>query len=193
LQFADQVLALSAEGGLNPNVQAASFCHRGWCLAVLGHPDDGIPLLTTGLADLRQVGYIVDMPGHLTRLAEAYGVAGQPEVALEHLAEAERLAETTQVRWVQAETRRLRGNLQMMSTGDRVAAEASFRDAIAVAQCQGAKLFELRASTSLARLWRDRGKRTEADELLAPVYAWFTEGFDAPDLIEAKALLAELR
>jgi predicted ATPase len=86
---------------------------------------------------------------------------------------------------------RVRGEL-LIETGDRMAAEASFRDAIALAGKQGAKLFELRAAASLARLWRDRGKRAEARELLAPVYAGFTEGFDAPDLIDAKALLREL-
>ena len=77
-------------------------------------------------------------------------------------------------------------------TDEHTAAEASFRDAIALAQRQGARLFELRASTSLARLWRDQGRRKEARALLAPIYGWFTEGFDAPDLKEAKALLDEL-
>ena len=78
------------------------------------------------------------------------------------------------------------------TTGDRVAAEQSYHQALAVARRQSAKLFELGASTSLARLWRDQGKRTEARDLLAPIYGWFTEGFDTPDLKEAKALLEEL-
>jgi predicted ATPase len=77
-------------------------------------------------------------------------------------------------------------------TDDHISAEASFRDAIALARRQEAKLWELRASTSLAGLWRDQGKRTEARGLLAPIYCWFTEGFDTSDLKEAKALLEEL-
>jgi predicted ATPase len=101
------------------------------------------------------------------------------------------LAGATQVRKVQAETLRLRGDLLLL-TGDRAAAEASFRDAIALARNQGARLFELRAAASLARFWRDQGRPREARELLAPLYGWFTEGFDAPDLKEAKALLDEL-
>jgi predicted ATPase len=92
---------------------------------------------------------------------------------------------------IAAETLRVRGELLKL-TGDRDAAEAGFRNAIALAQRQRAKLFELRAATSLARLWRDQGKHADAQALLAPVYNWFTEGFDAPDLIEAKALLHEL-
>jgi predicted ATPase len=118
-------------------------------------------------------------------------MAGQPEPALTHFAEAKRFAETTQIKWVQAEALRLQGDLLTL-TGDHTAAEASFRDAIALTQRQGARLFELRNSTSLARLWRVRGKRAEARELLAPIYDWFTEGFDAPDLKDAKALLDEV-
>ena len=86
---------------------------------------------------------------------------------------------------------RVRGDL-LNATGDRAAAEQNYREAIAVAERQSAKVFELRAATSLARLWRDQGKRAEARDLLAPIYAWFTEGFDAPDLVAAKALLHEL-
>ena len=118
-------------------------------------------------------------------------MAGQPEPALTHLAEAKRFAETTQIKWVQAEALRLQGDLLIL-TGDHTAAEASFRDAIALARRQGARLFELRASTSLARLWCDQGKRVVARDLLAPIYGWFTEGFDAPVLTDAKALLYEL-
>ena len=127
----------------------------------------------------------------LIRLADAYRMAGQPEPALTHLAEVKRFAETTQTKWVQAEALRLQGDLLTL-TGDHTAAEASFRDAIALAERQSARLFQLRASTSLARLWRDQGRRTEARDLLALIYGWFTEGIDAPDLKEAKTLLDEL-
>lgn len=86
------------------------------------------------------------------------------------------------------ESLRLRGEL-LMQAGGATAAQACFRDAIALAEQQEAKLFELRAATSLGRLWGEQGKHAETRELLAPIYAWFTEGFDAPDLVEAKALL----
>ncbi|MBV8089061.1 MAG: hypothetical protein JO139_05710 [Alphaproteobacteria bacterium] len=124
-------------------------------------------------------------------LADAYRIGGAPEVGLAQIAEAERLAEATQVESVLAETLRLRGDL-LAQTGGRMAAEASYRDGIALAQPRDGKLFELRAATSLARLWRDQGKCTEAHELLAPIYGWFTEGFDTAVLKEACALLDEL-
>jgi predicted ATPase len=118
-------------------------------------------------------------------------MAGQWQAALEHLAEARRLAEETEGRWFQAETVRLSGDV-LMAMGDRTGAEASYHEAIAIAQQQSASLWELRAATSLARLWRDQGKRTEAHALLGPVYGWFMEGFGIPVLQQAKALLEEL-
>jgi predicted ATPase len=93
--------------------------------------------------------------------------------------------------WTESDTHRVRGDL-LVDAGDTVAAEKSFHQAIGVARRQSAKLFELRGAVSLARLWRCQGKRTEARDLLAPVYGWFTEGFDTPVLQEAKALLDEL-
>jgi predicted ATPase len=189
-QYADELLALSDEHGF-PFFRAIGLVAHGWCLAASGQADQGISLLTTGLADVGATGTILAMPSLLTWLADAYRMAGQPQIALARLAEAERFAEATQVKSVQAETLRLRGDLLIL-TSDLVAAEASFRDAIALAGKQGAKLWELRASTSLARLWRDQGRHAEARDLIAPIYNWFTEGFDAPDLIEAKALLDEL-
>ena len=111
--------------------------------------------------------------------------------ALGHLTEAQRLTDETGERWTLAETLRLRGDV-LAAMGDRAGAEAGYREAIAIAQRQSAKLWEFRAATSLARLWRDQGKRAEARDLLAPVYGWFTEGFDTRDLKEAKGLLDEL-
>jgi predicted ATPase len=131
------------------------------------------------------------IPHGLVMLADAYRIGGAPEVGLAQISEAERLAEETEVKWVLAETLRLRVDL-LAQTGDRMAAEASYRDAIALAQRQDGKLFELRAATSLARLWCDQGKHADARELLAPVYGWFTEGFDTADLKDAKALLDDL-
>jgi predicted ATPase len=107
------------------------------------------------------------------------------------LAEARRLAQETDNRWFLAETFHLTGDVSL-AIGNPATADASYHEAIAIAQQQSAKLWELRAATSLACLWRDQGKRAEAGGLLAPVYGWFTEGFATPVLQEAKALLAEL-
>jgi predicted ATPase len=117
-------------------------------------------------------------------------MAGQWRAALRHLAEARRMAEDTGEQWFQAETLRLFGAV-LLAIGDPAAAEASYCEAIAIAQEQSAKLWELRAAMSLARLWRGQGKRAEARDLLAPVYGWFTEGFGTPVLREAKALLED--
>jgi predicted ATPase len=127
----------------------------------------------------------------LTLLADAYGRAGQPEEGLKQLVEAELSMQIRNERVYETELHRIRGEL-LTSVRDFASAEDSFREAIAVAQRQSAKLFELRAATRLACLRRDQGKRNEARELLAPVYGWFTEGFDTRDLKEAKALLEEL-
>jgi predicted ATPase len=116
---------------------------------------------------------------------------GQPVEGLNCLAEAAQIIETTEERVNEAELHRVHGDL-LNTTGDRSAAERDYRQALAVAERQSAKLFELRSATSLARLWRDQGKTADAQALLAPIYNWFTEGFDAPDLVDAKALLHEL-
>jgi predicted ATPase len=108
------------------------------------------------------------------------------------LTEAAELIEATQERFALAEMHRLRGTL-LMSIHEYAAAENSFRDALAIARRQSAKFWELRAAIGLARLWRDQGKRAEPRNLLAPVYNWFTEGFDTPVLKDAKARLDELR
>jgi predicted ATPase len=100
--------------------------------------------------------------------------------------------ETTQERWAEAETHRLRGSL-MQSLDDNAASEDCYQQALDVARRQSSKLWELRVAIDLARLWRDQGKTAEARDLLAPVYGWFSEGFDTRDLKEAKALLEELR
>jgi predicted ATPase len=131
------------------------------------------------------------MPGVLTILADAHRICGEPQLGLAQLADAERLAGATREGLIAAETLRMKGDLLIL-TDNRLSAEASFRNAIALARRQEAKLWELRASTSLGRLWRDQGKRTEASDLLARIYDWFTEGFDKLDLKEAKALLGEL-
>jgi predicted ATPase len=144
-----------------------------------------------GLAAYRTTGALVLVPHFLRLLADCYRRAGQPKEGLKYLDEAAALIEATQVRYQEAEMHRLRGEF-LIAVGDPVAAEASFRHAIAVARRQSAKLWELRIAMSLARLRRDQGKRIEARDLLAPIYGWFTEGFDTPVLQDAKTLLDEL-
>jgi tetratricopeptide (TPR) repeat protein len=190
LQNADELLAIATEYGLG-FYRAESLVARGWCLAALGRADEGIPLITDGLAGWDQVGFTGFRPWGLARLGDACRIAGQWQDGLAHVAEARRLAEERGDRWFQAETVRLRGDV-LLAMGDPAAAEASYREAIAIAQQQSAKLWELCAAMSLARLWRDQGKHTEASHLLAAVYGWFTEGFDMPVLKEAKALLEGL-
>ena len=190
LQSAEKVLAISAEQGF-PMWTAGGNIMRGWCLGAAGQAAEGISLLLKGIAGLRATGTKLLRPFFLMVLAQLYGKAGQSEEGLSRLVEAARLVEATQERWAEAEMHRMRGTL-LLSMSKYAEAENSYRKALSVAQRQSAKFWELRASTSLARLWRDRGKREEARELLAPVFAWFTEGFDTPDLKEAKALLAEL-
>ena len=131
------------------------------------------------------------MPRFLILIAEAYGRASQPLEGLEHLTEAIHIIERTEGREYEAELYRVRGRL-LLTLGDRAAAEESYCTALAVARRQSAKLWELCVSTSLARLRGDQGKRTEARDLLAPIYGWFTEGFDTPVLQDAKALLDQL-
>jgi predicted ATPase len=139
----------------------------------------------------RATGAVLTTPWTLTRVAEAHCKLGEPIEGLNCLAEAAHFIDTTGERWDEAELHRVRGDLRH-ATGDRLGAEQSYQQALVVAQRQSAKLFELCAATSLARLWCDQGKRNEARDLLAPVYGWFTEGFDTPVLQDAKALLDEL-
>ena len=130
------------------------------------------------------------LPMWLTHLAAAYADLGQLDDALRCVGEAMSAVETTGERWCEAEVYRVTGEIAVMA--DALKAETHFERALALAQQQQAKSWELRAAMSLARLWRDQGKVQQARELLAPVYGWFTEGFDTRDLKEAKALLEEL-
>jgi predicted ATPase len=126
-------------------------------------------------------------------LARAYGDNGQFDNAWRCIGEAVTVIENAKERWYEAEVHRTAGEVALKSPKrDAAKAEAHFERALAVARQQQAKSWELRAAMSMARLWRDQGKRDEARELLAPVYGWFTEGFDTLDLKEAKALLDEL-
>ena len=132
-------------------------------------------------------------PSLLSHLALAYAELGQFDDAWRYIDEAMSTIETTKERWFEAETNRIAGEIALKSPEpDAAKAQAYFERALAVARQQQAKSWELRAAMSMARLWRDQGKPQQARELLAPVYGWFTEGFDTLDLKEAKALLDEL-
>jgi class 3 adenylate cyclase/tetratricopeptide (TPR) repeat protein len=189
-QLSEELHAISAEHGYTFWLGWGVAAH-GRQLAAAGKAEEGAALIAQGLASVRATGGIVATPTALLYLAEAYARLGQPSEGLNSLAEAEQIIETTDERLDEAELHRLRGDL-LNAAGDRPAAERSYRQAIAVAERQRAKLLQLRASVHLARLWRDEGKHAEARELLAPIYGWFTEGFDTADLKEAAALLAEL-
>jgi tetratricopeptide (TPR) repeat protein len=166
LSQANELMTLSDERSF-VMWRALGLTFRGWCLAALGQPLEGIPLIAAGLAGVRANG-MLHVPHVLTLFADAHRMAGQPQVALAHIAEAEQVAQTTHAKWLQAETLRLRGDLQQIA-GDCDGAEASYREAIALAQRQGAKLFEQRSISDLARLWRDQGRHREAGELIAPI------------------------
>jgi len=131
------------------------------------------------------------MPYYIALLARACELGGETEEAVTRLDDALQIVERTGERWFVAELYRQRGEL-LLRQGHSKAAEELYRKALSIAREQEAKLWELRAAMSLARLRRDQGRRTEARDLLAPVFGWFTEGFDTPDLREAKALLDEL-
>jgi tetratricopeptide (TPR) repeat protein len=149
LSQADELMALSDKRSF-VMWRALGLAFRGWSLAALDRPHDGIPLIANGLAEVQANG-VLFVPHVLTLLADAHRMAGQPELALAEVAEAERLAEATHAKWLHSETLRLRGDLLELS-GDYDGAEASFRDATTLAQQQGARLFEFRAASSLARL-----------------------------------------
>jgi class 3 adenylate cyclase/tetratricopeptide (TPR) repeat protein len=188
---AEELLALTAEHGF-PLYLGHATVFRGALLTARGRAQEGLTLLTQGLAAIRDTGTVAGTPRVLMRLAAAYTRLGRPAEGLNCLAEAAQIIETTDERVGEPTLHRLRGDL-LNAIGDQVAAEQGYHQALAVARRQSAKLFELRAAISLARLWRDQGKRQKAHDLLAPIYGWFTEGFDTPVLKEAKALLETLR
>ena len=166
---------------------------QGCVLALTGRASDAIEMLISGIAAYRTTGGTVNLPLYLPHLARAHAELGQFEEAWRCIGEAMTEAETTKQTWCEAEIHRTAGEIALMSPEpDAAKAQAHFERAIAIARAQQAKSWELRAATSLARLWRDQGKRDEARDLLAPIYGWFTEGFDTLDLKEAKALLDEL-
>jgi predicted ATPase len=189
-ELADQLYAVAAEHGY-PVWRAQGMIYRGWVKVRNGDVVEGMPLLHSGLAAYRATGAKLWMHHYIGLLAGACDTAGQVEEALARLDDALRIADRTGERWLEAEFYRHKGQL-LLRQGHTEAAEELYRKALEIAREQEAKLWELRGAASLARLRRDQGRFAEARDLLAPVYAWFTEGFDTSDLKEAKALLDEL-
>jgi len=190
LMTAKDVLTISNEHGF-PLFQGAGNIMHGWGLAVLGRATEGIPQFLEGLKICRGTGCNLVVPFWLTALADVYGKSSQPNEGLGQLAAAAELMDQTKERWAEPELHRIRGTL-LASLNQHAAAELSYRRALEVAQSQEAKFWELRAALELARLQYHQGKFTEARGLLAPIYGWFTEGFDTPVLQDAKALLDQL-
>jgi predicted ATPase len=188
---ADALLATSSEYGFTYYHAWATILH-GWAIAMHGKARRGIAELQQGIAAMCAAGTELRRSYFLSLLAEACGASGEARDGLAVIADALTLSETTGERWKDAELHRLRGELLLASGASESDAECSFRSAIEVARRQEAKMPELRAAVSLARLERRQGRRAEAREMLAPIYEWFTEGFDSRDLIDARALLEEL-
>jgi len=186
----DELGAVAAEQAF-PQWRAFGTTYRGWVKAKNGDVAEGISLLRSGAAAYRANGAELLMPNHTALLARAYEIAGQIEEAVATLDEALQIAGRTGEHWLDTELHRHKGELLLRQEHPE-AAEEAYCKALSIAREQEAKLWELRAAVSLARLRRDRGRPAEAGDLLAPVYDWFTEGFDTPDLKEARALLDEL-
>jgi tetratricopeptide (TPR) repeat protein len=189
-RYVEEQIALSTKHGFSLHLGWAT-AFRGSSLIALGQAHEGIALITQGLAEVRATGSTANTLRAFMWLADAYARLGNPVEGLNCLGEAAHIMTATDERYNEAELYRLQGEL-LTAMDDRSAAEQSYQQALAVAERQSAKPFELRAATNLARLWRDQGKRTEARDLLEPIYGWFTEGFDTPVLKEAKLLLDQL-
>jgi predicted ATPase len=187
---AEQLAAVATEQGF-AHWRAQGTIYRGWVRVKNGDVAEGISLLRGGSAAYRATGAKVWMPNYTGLLARACEIAGRIEEALTLLDDALQIVDRTGERWVEAELYRHKGQL-LLRQGHAEAAEELYRKALSIAREQEAKLWELRAAASLARLRRDQGRRAQARDLLGPVYDWFTEGFDTPDLKQAKALLDEL-
>jgi len=187
--LATQLLELSQEHDF-PMMRGGGMFFSGWATADGGELEQGITLMERGLA-LFSATRRLNRPYMLAVLASAKADLGKPDEGLELLEEALASTEVSGERWWQAELHRLRGRL-LVARGQHDEREACFRRAIEVSSGQRARVLELRAATSLARLWSDRGRNAEARDLLAPIYGWFTEGFETLDLKEARMLLDEL-
>jgi predicted ATPase len=187
-----EAVALADDKGIQ-FLKAIGMSNRGVVLALTGKASDAVEVLISGISAMRSMGSTFLRSLHLSSLATAYVELNNYEDAWRCISEAMIAVETNKERWCEADIHRIAGQIALRSSEpDAAKAEAHFARALAVAHQQQAKSWELRAALSMARLWRDQGKLVEARELLAPLYGWFTEGFDTLDLKEAKALLNEL-
>jgi predicted ATPase len=185
-----ELLAVATEQGF-PHWRAQGAIYRGWAKIKNGNVTKGMCLLRSGLTAYRASGAELFVPHYMALLAAACEITGQFEESLTLLDDALHIVARTGEHWFAAELNRHKGQ-QLLRQGYFDAAEGLYRKALAIAEEQGAKLWELRAAMSLARLRREQNRSIEARDLLAPVYRWFIEGYDTPDLKEAKALLDEL-
>jgi predicted ATPase len=193
LERGEAALALATEQML-PHFAAHGMVGSGWALVKQGCTEKGFARLRAALDADPAIGALAINSFWLGVLAEACLETGRTEEGLSAIREA--IAKTREIapRWYEGELNRLEGELLLVAKEpDATRAESSFRNAVAIAHARQAKSRELRAATSLARLWRNQGKRLEARDLLAPVYGWFTEGLDTADLTAARALLDSLR
>jgi class 3 adenylate cyclase/predicted ATPase len=189
----EEMFALSERLGL-PLWKGFGELLRGCIFVATDRGDQATPLIGFGLSALGATRMTIFSPFGLTWLARAHAACGRVTEAQNALSEALDVVSKTNERWDEAEIHRTAGELAAsLLRADPRAAESHFRQSLAIARRQDAKSFELRAAINLARLWRVQGRRDEARELLAPIFGWFTEGFDMPDLVEAKALLEDLR
>jgi predicted ATPase len=174
--------------------EAVGRIQYGWTLAQYGQGEQSVREIQHGLVVIQNRGSEHYRPYYLALLADSYRTTGQIEDALRALTQALALVEKSGGNWYAADLHRLQGECLLLQSADnQTAAEICFHQSLDIARQQQAKSWELRAATSLARLWQQQGKHQEAYDLLAPVYHWFTEGFDTADLQDAKALLNELR
>jgi predicted ATPase len=186
---ANELVALADEKGAL-FWKALGMTVQGCVLALTGRAADAIQMITSGITALRSTGSTLWMPSHLSYLGTAHAALGQFQDAWWCIGEAITAAEITKERWQEADIHRVAGEIELLSAEpNAVKAEECFQRALAVARAQQAKSWELRAAMSMARLWRDQGKRQESRNHLAAIHGWFTEGFDTLDLKQAKTLL----
>jgi predicted ATPase len=187
----EEVIALADQkGALLWKAGARAFL--GCVFARSGNASNAVEMINSGAASWRATGSTVWTPLHLLSLAQAHAQLGELDDAWRSIREATAAAEANKEKWCEPEILRVAGETAVISPADTSKAQTYFDRALAIARAQQAKSWELRTAMSMARLWRDQGKSEQARGLLAPVYGWFTEGFDTLDLKEAKALLEEL-
>ena len=187
----DELIALADEKGALQR-KAEGVTQKGCVLALIGEASDSVQTITSGITAWQSTGATVWVPLYLSYLAKAYAELGQIDDAWRCIGEAIKTIETTKERWYEVEVYRMAGEIALKSPERATKAEAYFGQALVIARAQQAKSWELRAALSMARLLSAQGEPDKATDLLAPVYGWFTEGFDTSDLKEAKALLDTL-